>query len=297
MTHKTSDPPELRFAAEVLSGEHWTPTPLLPATVIGSRLGCDLWLKREDCTPIGSVKLRGALVAMARLGDDLPPRCVYVASAGNYGLAIILLTALLRLVFWPLNQKSMTSMRKTQKLQPQMAAIRGKYKGTKDVEKRQKMNEEVMALYKREGVSPLGGCLPMVAQIPILFSFYALLSVAIELRQAPFFFWVTDLSRHDPYLVLPLLMGGSMLAQQRLTPQASADPQQASMMKMMRLMPIFFTVMFLYVPSGLVLYWLTNNLLGISQQLFVNRSMDRQLEAEKAAKKTAKKSGKSQRGK
>jgi len=216
---------------------------------------------------------------------------------GNYGLAIILLTALLRLVFWPLNQKSMTSMRKTQKLQPKMAAIRGKYKGAKDTESRQKMNEEVMALYKREGVSPLGGCLPMLAQIPILFSFYALLSVALELRQAPFFFWVTDLSRHDPYLVLPLLMGGSMLAQQRLTPQASADPQQASMMKMMRLMPIFFTVMFLYVPSGLVLYWLTNNLLGISQQLFVNRSMDRELQAEKAAKKAAKKSGKSQRGK
>ena len=214
----------------------------------------------------------------------------------NYGLAIMLLTALLRLVFWPLNQKSMTSMRKTQKLQPKMAAIRGKYKGVKDLEKRQKMNEEVMALYKREGVSPLGGCLPMLAQIPILFSFYALLSVAIELRQAPFFLWVTDLSRHDPYLVLPLLMGGSMLVQQRLTPQASADPQQASMMRMMRLMPIFFTVMFLYVPSGLVLYWLVNNLLGISQQLYVNRSMDRQLEAEKAAKKAAKKSGKSQRG-
>jgi len=216
---------------------------------------------------------------------------------GNYGLAIVLLTALLRLVFWPLNQKAMTSMRKTQKLQPQMAAIRGKYKGVKDVEKRQKMNEEVMALYKREGVSPLGGCLPMLAQIPILFSFYALLSVALELRQAPFFFWVTDLSRHDPYLVLPLLMGASMLAQQRLTPQASADPQQASMMKMMRLMPIFFTVMFLYVPSGLVLYWLTNNLLGIGQQVYVNRSMDRQVQAEKDAKKAAKKSAKSQRGK
>lgn len=214
----------------------------------------------------------------------------------NYGLAIILLTALLRLIFWPLNQKAMTSMRKTQKLQPQMAAIRGKYKGVKDLEKRQKMNEEVMALYKREGVSPLGGCLPMLAQIPILFSFYALLSVAIELRQAPFFLWVTDLSRHDPYLVLPLLMGGSMLVQQRLTPQASADPQQASMMRMMRLMPIFFTVMFLYVPSGLVLYWLVNNLLGIGQQLYVNRSIDRQLLAEKAAKKAAKKSGKSQRG-
>ncbi len=214
----------------------------------------------------------------------------------NYGLAIMLLTALLRLAFWPLNQKAMTSMRKTQKLQPQMAAIRGKYKGVKDLEKRQKMNEEVMALYKREGVSPLGGCLPMLAQIPILFSFYALLSVAIELRQAPFLLWVTDLSRHDPYLVLPLLMGGSMLVQQRLTPQASADPQQASMMRMMRLMPIFFTVMFLYVPSGLVLYWLVNNLLGIGQQLYVNRSMDRQLQAEKAAKKAAKKSEKRQRG-
>ena len=214
----------------------------------------------------------------------------------NYGFAIILLTAMLRLVFWPLNQKAMTSMRKTQKLQPQMTAIRAKYKGVKDLEKRQKMNEEVMELYKREGVSPLGGCLPMLAQIPILFSFYALLSVAIELRQAPFVFWVTDLSRHDPYLVLPLLMGGSMLAQQRLTPQTAADPQQASMMRMMRLMPIFFTVMFLYVPSGLVLYWLVNNLLGIGQQLYVNRSMDRQIQAEKAAKKAAKKATKSQRG-
>jgi YidC/Oxa1 family membrane protein insertase len=213
----------------------------------------------------------------------------------NYGVAIILLTALLRLVFWPLNQKAMTSMRKTQKLQPQMTAIRAKYKGVKDLEKRQKMNEEVMELYKREGVSPLGGCLPMLAQIPILFSFYALLSVAIELRQAHFVFWITDLSRHDPYLVLPLLMGGSMLAQQRLTPQTAADPQQASMMRMMRLMPIFFTVMFLYVPSGLVLYWLVNNLLGIGQQLYVNRSMDRQLKAEKAAKKAAKKGG-TQRG-
>jgi YidC/Oxa1 family membrane protein insertase len=215
---------------------------------------------------------------------------------GNWGIAIILLTAMLRLAFWPLNQKAMTSMRKTQKLQPQMSAIRGKYKGVKDLDKRQQMNEEVMALYKREGVSPLGGCLPMLAQIPILFSFYALLSVAIELRQAHFVFWITDLSRHDPYLVLPLLMGASMLAQQRLTPQTAADPQQASMMRMMRLMPIFFTVMFLYVPSGLVLYWLVNNLLGIGQQLYVNRSMDRQLLAEKATKKAAK-GGKSQRGK
>ncbi|NIV30612.1 MAG: membrane protein insertase YidC, partial [Anaerolineae bacterium] len=212
---------------------------------------------------------------------------------GNYGWAIVLLTAMLRLIFWPLNQKAMTSMRKTQKLQPQMASIRAKYKGAKDLDSRQKMNEEVMALYKREGVSPLGGCLPMLAQIPILFSFYALLSVAIELRQAPFLLWVQDLSRHDPLLVLPLLMGGSMFVQQRLTPTNAADPQQASMMRMMRLMPILFTVMFLYVPSGLVLYWLVNNVLGIGQQLYINRSMDRQFEAEKAAKKGKK----SQRGK
>ncbi len=209
---------------------------------------------------------------------------------GNYGVAIILLTVLLRVVFLPLNHKSMVSMRRMQRLQPQMAAIRAKYKGSKELEQKQKMNEEVMALYKREGVSPFGGCLPMLAQLPILFSFYRLLSVAVELRQAPFVMWVQDLSDYDPYLVLPLLMGGSMLVQQRMTPAPGADPMQARMFKFM---PVIFTVLFLYVPSGLVLYWLVNNLLGIAQQLYVIRKMDAELEAEKALPKAKKR----QRGK
>lgn len=190
---------------------------------------------------------------------------------GNYGVAIILLTALLRVAFLPLNHKAMVSMRKTQQLQPKMAAIRAKYKGSKDIESRQKMNEEVMELYRKEGVSPFGGCLPMLAQMPLLFAFYRLLSVAIELRGAPFALWIQDLSKHDPYLVLPLLMGGTMLLQQRMTPAAGGNPAQA---RMMRLMPVLFTVLFLYVPSGLVLYWTVNNILGIGQQVYVNRSTD-----------------------
>lgn len=210
--------------------------------------------------------------------------------AGNYGLAIILLTVLLRLVFLPLNHRAMVSMRKTQKLQPKMAAIRAKYKGAKEIEQRQKMNEEVMELYRREGVSPFGGCLPMLAQLPILFAFYGMLSVAIELRGAPFALWIQDLSKHDPYLVLPLLMGGSMIVQQRMTPTSGINPAQA---RMMNLMPIMFTVLFLYVPSGLVLYWLVNNLLGIAQQVYVMRRMEEPAPATRAPKR----GGKSQRGK
>ena len=187
---------------------------------------------------------------------------------GNYGVAIILLTVLVKLLFLPLSHKSMVSMRRAQKLQPQMTAIRARYKGVKDVQKRQQMNEEVMAVYKKEGVSPLGGCLPMLVQMPVLFALYSLLSVAIEMRHAPFALWVQDLSKHDPYLVLPLLMGATMVYQTRMTP--IADPTQA---RISRMMPIMFTVFFLYVPSGLVLYWLVNNLLGIVQQVYVNRAL------------------------
>lgn len=208
---------------------------------------------------------------------------------GNYGVAIILLTVLLRIVFLPLNHKAMISMRRTQQLQPQMAAIRNKYKGVKDLEKRQKMNEEVMELYRREGVSPLGGCLPMLAQLPILFAFYRLLSVSIELRGAPFVLWIQDLAQHDPYYVLPLLMGASMLVQQRMTPTSGVNPAQARMMK---LMPILFTAMFISVPSGLVLYWTTNNVLGIAQQVYVNRTLE-----QPATPKGGKGRKKGQRGK
>lgn len=211
---------------------------------------------------------------------------------GNYGVAIVLLTVLLRLVFLPLNHKAMVSMRKTQSLQPQMAAIRAKYKGVKELEKKQKMNEEIMELYRREGVSPFGGCLPMLAQLPILFAFYSLLSVSIELRGAPFVLWVQDLSRYDPYLVLPLLMGATMLVQQRMSPTSGANPAQARMMGMM---PVIFTVMFLYVPSGLVLYWTTNNVLGIGQQVYINRTLETPSPAKKGRGKGKGKQG--QRGK
>jgi YidC/Oxa1 family membrane protein insertase len=189
---------------------------------------------------------------------------------GNYGLAIILATLVVRLAFFPLAQSSMKSMRRMQQLQPQMNAIRAKYKGVKDVQKRQEMNAEVMKLYKDHGVSPLGGCLPMLLQMPVLFGFYAAISVSIDIRQAPFILWIDDLSKMDPYYILPLLMGASMYAQQRMSP-GTGDPMQQ---KIFRLMPVMFTFFFLSFPSGLVIYWLVNTLLGIAQQAYVNHQLD-----------------------
>jgi len=189
---------------------------------------------------------------------------------GNYGLAIILATLGVRLVFFPLSQKSMKSMRKMQSLQPQMNAIKAKYKGMKDVQKKQEMNAEVMQLYKDNGVSPLGGCLPMLLQMPVLFGFYAAISVSIISRQAPFALWIQDLSKMDPFYVLPLLMGASMYLQQRMSP-GTGDPVQQ---RIFRLMPVMFTFFFLRFPSGLVIYWLVNTVLGISQQAYVNHQLE-----------------------
>ncbi len=201
----------------------------------------------------------------------------------NYGIAIILLTLVLRIALFPLNHKFMTSMRKMQKIQPQVQAIQNKYKGSKDLEKKQRMQQEMMALYKQEGVSPVGGCVPMLMQFPLLLAMYALLAVAIELRGAPFFGWIQDLSQHDPYFVLPLLMGGAMVAQSRMSPTPSGgNPTQAMMTKFM---PIMFTALFLYAASGLVLYWFVNNLLGIVQQQFTNRHVDGRVSADKPAPK------------
>lgn len=188
---------------------------------------------------------------------------------GNYGLAIILATLGVRLLFFPLSQRSMVSMRKMQRLQPQMNAIKAKYKGIKDVQKRQEMNAEVMQLYKDNGVSPLGGCLPMLLQMPVLFGFYSAISVSIVARQAPFGLWLQDLSKMDPYYVLPLLMGGSMYLQQRMSP-GTGDPVQQ---RIFRLMPVMFTFFFLKFPSGLVIYWLVNTVLGIGQQAYVNHQL------------------------
>lgn len=187
----------------------------------------------------------------------------------NYGWAIILMTILIRILLFPLMHKSVVSMQKMQELNPKMQAIRQKYRsklkdrqGRPNAEAQRKMNEEIMGLYKKEGVNPAGGCLPMLLQIPVLFAFYSLLSAAIELRHAPWMLWIQDLSAPDPFYALPIIMGASQFVQQRMTPTA-ADPMQRRIFMMM---PIFFTVLFLGFPAGLVLYWLTNNLLGILQQ-------------------------------
>ncbi|OQX61961.1 MAG: membrane protein insertase YidC [Desulfococcus sp. 4484_241] len=196
----------------------------------------------------------------------------------NYGVAIILLTILFKLIFWPLGNKSYKSMADMKRLQPLMAEIREKYKND-----RKKMNEEVMNLYRTYKINPLGGCLPMLVQIPVFFAFYRMLYQAIELRHAPFCLWINDLSAPDrlfhfnisvPIMtppvgipVLTLVMGLTMIVQQKLQPPAG-DPTQA---KMMMLMPVVFTFIFINFPSGLVLYWLVNNIISIFQQYYITR--------------------------
>jgi YidC/Oxa1 family membrane protein insertase len=183
---------------------------------------------------------------------------------GNYGWSIILLTIVVRIPFIPLVNKGQSSMRKLQAIQPKMNEVKEKYK--KDP---QKMQQEMMELYKKHKVNPIGGCLPMVIQIPVFFALYKVLLVAIELRGAPFMLWITDLSAKDPYYILPVVMGVTMLIQQKMTP-SGMDPKQQ---KMMMFMPIVFTFMFLNFASGLVLYWLVNNLLSIIQQFYVNKKI------------------------
>lgn len=187
----------------------------------------------------------------------------------NYGVAIILLTILINIALFPLRYKSMQSAQKMSKVQPQMKAIQEKYKKLKPTDpKRQEMNREVMDLYKQHGVNPLGGCLPLIIQLPFFYAFYSMLSVAIELRQAPFALWIKDLSAYDSTFVLPILMTISMVVMQKMTPTPSSDPVQA---KMMMAMPLVFGIMLAFTSSGLVLYWLTSNLVGIGQQALMNR--------------------------
>lgn len=181
----------------------------------------------------------------------------------NYGVAIIILTALIKLIFWPLGNKSYRSMKEMQKLQPLMTELRDKYK-----EDKARLSQEMMALYKAHKVNPMGGCLPMVIQIPVFFGLYKTLLNAIELRHSPLIWWIQDLSAKDPYYITPIIMGGTMFLQQKMTPPAG-DPMQA---KIMLFMPIIFTAMFLNFPSGLVIYWLFNNLISIGQQYYINKS-------------------------
>ena len=201
-------------------------------------------------------------------------------------MAIILSTFLLRVMLFPVNQYSMVSMKKTQlqmqRLQPKIKRIREKYKKQKDAESRGKMNQETMALYKKEGVNPMGGlngCLPMLAQFPILIGFYNMLTVTIELRGAPFFGWITDLSQKDPYWITPLLMGATMFLQQRMAMSKVKDPVQAQQQRFMMIMPVVFTWICLQMPAGMVLYWFVNNLLGMGQQWLVNKKTSRLEEA------------------
>ena len=185
----------------------------------------------------------------------------------NYGWSIVFLTILINIVIGPLRHKSVVSMRKMQEIQPEVKAIQERYKKLKTTDPaKQKMNTELMNLYRERGVNPASGCIPMLLTIPILFAFYSLLSVAIELRGAPFFAWIHDLSAPDPLYITPVLMGITQVVQQKMTP-SSADPMQQ---KMMMFMPIMFTVMFLWAPSGLVLYWFTSNLCAIGQQQVTN---------------------------
>lgn len=188
---------------------------------------------------------------------------------GNYGVAIILITVIIRALLYPLTHKQLVSMKKMSKVQPKMEAIRVKWapRIKQDPQARLKMQEEMMQLYKTEGVNPYGGCLPFVIQIPIFVAFYNVLAHAIELRHAPFALWITDLSAKDPYYVTPILMTVSMWVQQQLTP-ATADPMQK---RIFAVMPFVFGFFFKDLPSGLVLYWLVQNILGITQQMVLNR--------------------------
>ena len=190
---------------------------------------------------------------------------------GNWGWSIVVLTLLINAAMAPLRHKSLVSMRKLQKLQPEVKAIQKRYEKYKMTDpERQKMNTEMMNLYRERGVNPASGCVPMLLTMPVLFAFYALLSVAIELRGAPWFGWIQDLSVHDPLYITPLLMGGTMFWQQYITP-STADPVQQ---RMMLIMPAVFLVMFLWAPSGLVLYWLFSNLWAIGQQIVTSRMSD-----------------------
>jgi YidC/Oxa1 family membrane protein insertase len=184
----------------------------------------------------------------------------------NYGITIILLTMALKLLFVPLQYKSYKSMKQMQVIQPKVLAIQEKFKDDRD-----RLNKELIKLYRDHKVNPVGGCLPMVLQMPVFVALFNILYMTIDLRQAPFMLWITDLSVQDPYYVLPLVMGATMVIQQKITP-TTMDPTQA---KIMLMLPAFMTFLFINFPAGLVLYWLTNNVLTILQQLLTDRYMFR----------------------
>lgn len=188
------------------------------------------------------------------------------SKVGNWGVSIILLTLLIKIIFFYPSAMSYRSMAKMRKLQPVMAEMKERFG-----DDRQKMSAELMKVYKKEKVNPLGGCLPILLQMPVFIALYWVLMESVELRHAPFALWITDLSAKDDYFILPLIMGATMFIQQKLNP-TPPDPMQA---KIMQLMPIFFTVLFLFFPAGLVLYWVVNNTLSITQQYIITRQIEK----------------------
>ena len=192
---------------------------------------------------------------------------------GNWGWAIVVLTLIVKAVLFPLNQKAYRSMAKLRTVQPKLEALKKKYPNPED---RMALQTGMMQLYKEEKINPLGGCLPMLIQMPIFIGLYWMIFLSVELRQAPWLGWITDLSRADPFYILPLLMAATMWFQTKMSPPPS-DPAQAQIMK---IMPLMFSVMFFFFPAGLVLYYVVNNLITIAQQWVINKETD------KAAKQT-----------
>ncbi|WP_104687018.1 membrane protein insertase YidC [Helicobacter felis] len=199
----------------------------------------------------------------------------------NWGWAIILLTLIIRIILYPLSYKGMVSMQKIKDLTPKMKELQEKYKSDP-----QKLQMHMMQLYKKHGANPLGGCLPLLLQIPVFFAIYRVLYNAVELKSAEWIFWIHDLSLMDPYFILPILMGISMYAQQALTPSTITDPTQAKIFKML---PLFFTLFLITFPAGLVLYWTINNLFSILQQWGINQMLDRKKAQEIQAHKSVRK--------
>ncbi len=193
---------------------------------------------------------------------------------GNWGWSIIVLTILIKLAFFPLSAASYKSMARMRAVAPRMAALKEEHAGD-----RQKLSQGMMELYKKEKINPLGGCLPILVQMPVFLSLYWVLLESVEMRQAPFMFWLTDLSSKDPFFILPIIMGLSMFVQQQLNP-TPPDPMQA---KVMKLLPIIFTFFFLWFPAGLVLYWVVNNLLSIGQQWYITRKIEKSMAAANAS--------------
>jgi YidC/Oxa1 family membrane protein insertase len=201
---------------------------------------------------------------------------------GNWGVAIIAVTILIKLLFYKLTESSGRSMAKMRNLQPRLKALQDRYK-----DDRQALSQAMMELYKREKVNPAAGCLPILIQMPFFLAFYWVLLESVEMRQAPFALWITDLSSRDPFFILPLIMGAAMFFQQKLNPQVG-DPVQ---MRVMQVMPIIFTAFFAFFPSGLVLYWVTNTVLSIAQQWKINRVVEAEAKAKKGGKKGKKNKG------